>query len=122
MTGTCPTPRSFSILRSLLLTVVLFTGLSSPASLSADPVENHHLSLEPLHLFYGGKLGLSFLLAGTAITSPEAGMSERAIVAGSSLLLAIPSSSVWYHSRRGNAQTLQQTLRCPAVWPVMGYT
>ena len=95
---------------------ILFTLL---VCLSFNPVYSENLSspkqeyrygedLEYLHVFYGSKIGLSLLLAGTAVTDPQAEPAERAIVGGSALLLGLPSSFVWHYSRKGDQEAVSR--------------
>jgi hypothetical protein len=93
--------------RSCLLLLVLAAGmLVQPALAHADPpvdpASQELEPFEPLHLYHGGKLVLSLLMAGTAITAPDASSNERLLVGGSSLLLGLPAAAVLYHSRRGH--------------------
>jgi hypothetical protein len=96
---------------SIIFTLMFFLSynpvyseiLSSPKQESSSVAD-----LEPLHIFYGSKIGLSLLLAGTAATDPEAGPGERAIVGGSALLLGMPSSFVWHYSRKGDVEAVSR--------------
>jgi len=93
--------------RTCMLVLVLSAGLLvQPALVHAVPPEVPETrqleSFEPLHLYHGGKLAVSLLLAGTAATAPDASGNERLIIGGSSLLLGLPAAAVLYHSRRGH--------------------
>jgi hypothetical protein len=93
--------------RSCLLVLVLTAGMQLQPTLvhavpPAAPAARQLEPLEPLHLYHGGKLAVSLLMAGTAATAPDAGGTERLLVGGSSLLLGLPAAAVLYHSRRGH--------------------
>lgn len=87
--------------------LLLATTIVRPDFIHAEPSREpdlHQLEpLEPLHLYHGGKLMVSLLLAGTAATDPGTNGNERLILGGSSLLLGLPAAAVFYHSRRGHA-------------------
>lgn len=63
---------------------------------------------EPLRLFYGTKIGLSVLLAGSAITDAELSAGGRAVVGGASVLLGLPASAVMRQSYRRNPEALRR--------------
>ena len=90
----------------MILTLLLATVTIRPGYIHAEPPEEqgpYQLEpFQPLHLYHGGKLVVSLLMAGTAATSPEASGNERLLVGGSSLLLGLPAAAVLYHSRRGH--------------------
>ena len=90
----------------MILTLLLAATSIRPGFIHAEPssvpIQSQLEPFEPLHLYHGGKLVVSLLMAGTAATAPEASGKERLLVGGSSLLLGIPAAAVLYHSRRGH--------------------
>ena len=63
---------------------------------------------EPLRVFYGVKLGVSALLAGSAITDPDFGTVERAVAGGAAVVLGLPASVVLYQSYQRDAQAVRR--------------
>ncbi len=100
----------------VFLLILSCTGLSRVAGLPSEPqlpqsVDVHATPrplFEPMYLYYGGKVGLSLLLAGTAMTAPDAGPTERAVVGGAAALIGIPSIAVIHQARRGNAGSVKR--------------
>lgn len=83
------------------------SGLSmeQPLSPSGEVGATPRPLFEPLYLYYGAKVGLSFLMAGTAMTDPGASSTERAVIGGSAALIGIPALAIMHQARRGNVQS-----------------
>ena len=85
------------------LPVLIATALAAASPAHADGPRDTLLSL-----YYGGKLGLSALAIGTALTEPAISTPERLVVGGASLLVGVPSAVVLVQARRGNAAALRR--------------
>jgi hypothetical protein len=83
------------------------TGWAALAiALAAVPAARADDTLLPI--FYGAKLALSVLAAGTAVTDPDASAGERLVVGGASLMVGAPSAFVLAQRRRGNVAALRR--------------
>ena len=100
----------------VFLLILSCTGVSRVAGLPGELQVSQSVDLqttprplfEPMYLYYGGKVGLSLLLAGTAVTAPDTGPTERAVVGSAAALIGIPSIAVIHQARRGNAGSVKR--------------
>ena len=59
-----------------------------------NQTQDHRPSLEPLLFWHGGKLLISGLTLGTALTDPDLSQEDRLLLGGTGALLAIPAIGV----------------------------
>jgi ABC-type Fe3+ transport system permease subunit len=88
--------------QAALSLLTLAMALTAPTA-RAEAVQDTLLSL-----FYGGKLGLSVLAAGTAFTEPDMSAHERLVVAGSAVLVGTPSALVLAYARHRRPAALRR--------------
>ncbi|TVQ20896.1 MAG: hypothetical protein EA383_17965 [Spirochaetaceae bacterium] len=69
--------------------------------------------VDPLLFWHGGKVIISGLTMGTAITDPDLSQTDRVIVGGVSLLLGVPAIGVLHNSVTGNPTAIRS-------WRIVG--
>jgi len=100
-------PKSIDIKLLILLLLILpctsiyaqplgLSELSQFRLLNTDESDKreHQTQLEPLLFWHAGKLMVSGLIMGTALTDPDVSQNDRVLVGGASLLLVIPAIGV----------------------------
>jgi hypothetical protein len=79
-----------------------------------NQTQDHRTSLEPLLFWHGGKLLISGLTLGTALTDPDLSQADRVLVAGTGALLAIPAIGVLRNTVTRNTTAIRN-------WRLVGF-